>query len=246
MKSYIIGDIHGCSEELACLLQALPLDSLDRVIFLGDYIDRGPHSMGVIDLLLAWKSRNQVETVFLKGNHEDMFLSYIGLAGNHGDAFLVNGGGATLASYRISPLESPARILPRIPPDHLRFFTQLETRYVAEPFLCVHAGVHPQKRLDLQTQEELLWIRDLFIRDTHSLPYTIVFGHTPQRDVLFHLPYKIGLDTGLVYGNLLSCLETTEKVLFQIKRGEKKVSRRNVNDYWNEAGRNLTFPFSSQ
>ncbi|MCZ6621090.1 MAG: hypothetical protein O7C72_04225, partial [Deltaproteobacteria bacterium] len=74
--------------------------------------------------------------------------------------------------------------------------------------------------------------RDEFIHNKHTLPYTVLFGHTPCKEVLFHLPYKVGLDTGLVYGNALSCLEVTEKVLFQIRREKNKVTQKLVRDRW--------------
>ena len=93
MHCYVVGDIHGCPDELACLLEALPLEPADRLVFLGDYIDRGPDSKGVISYLIEWQRKGKQEIVFLKGNHEDMFLSYLGLAGRYGEMFLFNGGG---------------------------------------------------------------------------------------------------------------------------------------------------------
>ena len=119
-----------------------------------------------------------------------------------------------------------------LPPDHRKFYMDLKSYYLIEPFLCVHAGIQPAKPLDQQEEEVLYWIRDEFILNRHLLPYTVIFGHTPQRQVLFHLPYKIGLDTGLVYGNELSCLELQEKVLYQIRRGKKEVTRKIVKDEW--------------
>lgn len=236
VKCYVIGDIHGCSDELATLLEALPLEPSDRLIFLGDYVDRGPDSKGVVSTLIEWKRKGDQEVIFLKGNHEDMFLSYLGLPGNYGEMFLFNGGRETLASYGLSPRNgAPEETRSRIPQSHLEFFKGLKTYYLMEPFLCVHAGIHPSRPLDQQLEEELLWIRDEFILNQHSLPYTVLFGHTPQREVLFHLPYKIGLDTALVYGNELSCLEVQEKVLFQIGRGRKKVMRRMVRDKWEQS-----------
>jgi serine/threonine protein phosphatase 1 len=235
MNCYVVGDIHGCVEELASLLEALPFEPLDRLIFLGDYVDRGPDSKGVVSYLIEWQRKEEQEVIFLKGNHEDMFLSYLGLAGKYGEMFLFNGGGATLASYGISPRKaSPEEALSRMPRSHLDFLRALKTYYLTEPFLCVHAGIHPSKPLDQQSEEELLWIRDEFILNRHSLPYTVLFGHTPQQEVLFHLPYKIGLDTGLVYGNVLSCLEVREKVLYQIGRGRKKVTRTVLRNQWEQ------------
>lgn len=171
--------------------------------------------------------------IFLKGNHEDMFLSYLGLPGKYGNMFLFNGGGATLASYGISPKNKTSEeIRSLLPAGHVEFLKSLRTWYLMDPFLCVHAGVHPQKPLGEQTEAEMLWIRDEFIANRHVLPYTVLFGHTPCREVFFNLPYKIGLDTGLVFGYQLSCLEVSEKTLFQIKRGEMRVTRKVVRDEW--------------
>ena len=236
VRTYVIGDIHGCPDELAHLVDKLPLNSSDRLVFLGDYVDRGPDSNGVISYLIELERTCPATVVFLKGNHEDMFLAYMGFPGKYGDMFLYNGGGATLMSYGAAPHnQTSADILLVIPPRHIKFLKDLETTFVAGNFLCVHAGVNPVKPLELQDEEEMLWIRDEFILKSHDLPYTVVFGHTPQEQVLFHLPYKVGLDTGLVYGNRLSCLELQEKTLFQIARGAKDVVCRSVKKQWSNA-----------
>jgi serine/threonine protein phosphatase 1 len=235
MRSYVIGDIHGCRDELRYLVEALPLSRGDRLVFLGDYIDRGPDSSGVVSYLIqVQRHLTENKLVFLKGNHEDMLLSFLGLGGQHGEMFLINGGKITLASYG-ARAEKPATQEAReiIPPEHLDFYQKLETYYLMEPFLCVHAGVHPQKLLCDQTDEEFFWIRNQFIFSSHVLPYTVLFGHTPQRSVFYDLPYKIGLDTGLVYGNMLTCLEVDEKVLYQISRGKKRVKRISIQQHWN-------------
>ena len=234
MARYVIGDIHGCAAELRRLVEALPLVRGDQLVFLGDYIDRGPDSNAVVSHLASLQGLlPQVEVVFLRGNHEDMLLSYLGIGGQHGDVFLRNGGKATLASYGLEPDDAtPEKTLSVIPAEHLSFFRRLKSYYVMGSFLCVHAGIHPQKPLAEQTDEELLWIRNPFIYRSHNLPYTVLFGHTPQPTVLYDLPYKVGLDTGLVYGDLLTCLEVDEKVLFQIGRGRKRVSRTSVQRKW--------------
>jgi len=227
MSRFVIGDIHGCSDEVRYLIDALPVRSRDEIIFLGDYIDRGADSQGVVSFLIKLRDHlKDNKLVFLKGNHEDMLLSYLGLNGKHGRMFLVNGGNATVESYGI-PAEnsSPDRLYSAIPPDHVVFFLALVNYHVTEHYLCVHAGVNPVKALAEQTDEELLWIRHPFLYSSHILPYTILFGHTPQHSVLYDLPYKIGLDTGLVYGNMLTCLETDEKILYQIGRGKKRVNK---------------------
>jgi serine/threonine protein phosphatase 1 len=241
MRCYVIGDIHGCSTELVHLVQQLPVETGDRLVFLGDYIDRGPDSKGVVSFLLELRRNPAYEFVFLKGNHEDMLLSYLGLEGQHGDMFLYNGGLATLASYGISTPNLPCdETRSLLPPAHLNFYKSLLTYYIMDPFLCVHAGVHPLKPLADQTESELFWIRNQFIYSSHTLPYTVLFGHTPQEEVFYDLPYKIGLDTGLVYGNKLSCLETTEKVLYQIQRGKKAVNRASIKSRWSNLTSSLT------
>lgn len=236
MACFVVGDIHGCVEELACLLAHLALGERDRIIFLGDYIDRGPDSREVISQLLELEKDGKQETIFLKGNHEDMLLDYLGLGGGHGDMFLYNGGQATLSSYGVSnAAAAPEEIAAQFPSSHLRFLMGLKTFYTVSSFCCVHAGVRPFKPLNEQDESDMLWIRSEFILNPHRLPYTVLFGHTPQSEVLFDLPYKVGLDTGLVYGNKLSCLEIEEKILYQISRGSKKVRRFSVKDKWNKA-----------
>src|ERR1700746_72863 len=95
-RLFAIGDIHGCVDELATMLKAVNAKLGDRVVFVGDYIDRGPASREVIDLLLEYE-QGAAEAIFLKGNHEDMLLDFIGLPGRYGDAFVFNGGTQTLA-----------------------------------------------------------------------------------------------------------------------------------------------------
>ena len=120
MSRYVIGDIHGCVDELRRLIGALPLRLGDSLIFLGDYIDRGPDSAGVVAHLIALQSElREVSFVFLRGNHEDMLLSYLGLAGQHGDMFLINGGKATLASYGLSEAVAAEKALSAIPPERV-------------------------------------------------------------------------------------------------------------------------------
>jgi len=223
------------------MIERLPLAASDRIVFLGDYVDRGHDSKGVVAYLLELKNNAPQEIVFLKGNHEDMLLSYLGLPGHHGDMFLFNGGEATLTSYGVSGKKDPKeKILAAIPAAHLEFFKTLRTYYVLDGFLCVHAGINPAKTLDDQSEEELFWIRDEFIRRPHSLPYTVLFGHTPQPEVLCDWPYKIGLDTGLVYGNKLSCFETSEKTLFQLHRHSRSVTATPLRGAWENTARAFT------
>lgn len=227
-RLFAIGDVHGCVDELTVLLRAIAPGPGDKLIFLGDYVDRGPSPRRVIDLLLELRDSRRCDTVFLRGNHEDMFLDYLGEEGSHGEVFLFNGGKATLASYGMAPQLRGAGACGRMPPAHLEFLRGLDLWHLHEPFLFVHAGISPLRRLDQQQKEDLLWIREEFIRNRHPLTHTVVFGHTPQREVLWNLPFKVGLDTGCVYGNKLSCLDFTSRSLLQVGRDSRRVTRLEV------------------
>lgn len=225
-RTFVVGDIHGCAEEVDRLLAAIAPGAADTVVFLGDYIDRGPSAKAVIDRLLQLHHEGP-RCVFLRGNHEDMFLSFLGYSGQYGDAFLFNGGDATLRSYGLEG-KPPPLVAARLPSSHLEFLLSLQLQFRHASFLCVHAGLAPDRSLEEQRQEDLLWIRDEFILHAHPFPFTVVYGHTPRREVLVQLPHKIGLDTGLVYWNKLSCLELERLELWQIHRGDVEVRRQHL------------------
>jgi serine/threonine protein phosphatase 1 len=218
-RLFAIGDIHGCVDELAAMLNTITPARGDTVVFAGDYIDRGPAARDVIEFLLELR-RGAAEYVFLKGNHEDMMLSFLGLPGHYGESFLLNGGAPTLASYGVS---EGALALERIPAGHVDFLKTLATSYLHPPYLFVHAGISPLRQLEEQSVEDMLWIRQEFIFNPHQLDATVVFGHTPMRAVMVDLPYKLGIDTGLVYGGKLTCVEFNEGVLYQVARGSRQV-----------------------
>lgn len=243
-RLFIIGDIHACPQELEDIITACALEQEDHVVFLGDYIDRGPGAREVVDFLLDLQADTVCTLTFLKGNHEDMLLDFLGDAGHFGESFLANGGAATLKSYGLPEKMQGQPAALRLPPSHLAFFQQLERWIAIDDILCVHAGVNPLRRLEEQEEESLFWIRQEFITHPHTLPYTVLFGHTPQREVLLDLPYKVGLDTGLVYGGKLSCLEVTEKKLLQVRKGIRRVEVIDVASYWKKRDLRLT-PASS-
>jgi serine/threonine protein phosphatase 1 len=221
-RRFVVGDVHGCLDELERLLDHLAPGADDTICFLGDYVDRGPNPRGVIDRLIRLRGEGP-QCLYLKGNHEDMFLAFMGQPGRHGDAFLWNGGDATLASYGCPGLSGP-EVAAHLPADHRDFLAGLRTHAYIDTYLCVHAGVRPTRPLSAQSEEDLLWIREDFIAQAHPFPYTVLFGHTPSREVLVDLPFKIGLDTGLVYGNRLSCLEIDARQVWQIRRGQRAVT----------------------
>ena len=225
-RLYAIGDIHGCPDELEFLLEYLRntcnIDDKDQVIFIGDYIDRGFGSKSVLDCLLRFQ-KLQPRTIFLRGNHEDMLLDYLGLEGTNGGAFLQNGGVETFKSYGIDPFLSPEEILIQFPKDHLSFIANLERMIIAGEYVITHAGLDPLRDLRLQLDHDLFWIRDEFILNIHHFGKTVVFGHTCFQDLFFHLPFKLGIDTALVYGNKLSCVELISGEVFQVDHGSRRI-----------------------
>ena len=222
-RVFAIGDIHGCAGELETLLAGLQLSPGDTVICVGDYIDRGADSRGVIDLVLDLEKRPGLATVFLRGNHEDMCLAYLGCGGHYGEAWMVNGGTATLRSYALDARAPGTEARASFPAKHLEFLERLPLWHRTDGCLLVHAGIRPDRPWEQQEEEDILWIREEFILAPHSLPETIIFGHTPRRTVFVDLPYKIGIDTGCVYGGGLTGLELHERRLYQVRFGERKV-----------------------
>lgn len=225
-----IGDVHGCAAELERLIAGVDLQPDDRLVFLGDYVDRGGASRETVGMLCELAAALP-ETVFLRGNHEEMFLDFIGLDGANKEAFFGNGGAQTLASYGWKGMDRPprtdeARAL--VPDEHVAFFARLVLRHEADGYAFVHAGVRPGVALDAQHREDLLWIREEFLLVDHRLDDVVVFGHTPYRDVWFGAVRKVGLDTGCVYGGRLSCIDLTQGVLHQVARGARGVTRRSV------------------
>lgn len=190
-----VGDIHGCWNALQGILDHVSPRTEDQWIFLGDYIDRGPDSRGVLDTLLDF-SEKFPNTVFLRGNHERMLLDYL----DSGDRFpyLLNGGLSTLANY--------GGLTTGIPSAHRHFLEQLVPYHQQDGFIFVHAGLRPGVPLKDQSEHDLLWIRDDFLMSDYSWGDTVVFGHTPQRTPLLQNE-RIGLDTGAVYGRELTCCE---------------------------------------
>ncbi len=195
-----MGDIHGCRQQLTELLAKVNPQPADQLVFLGDYIDRGPDARGVINELLIFRQHHP-RSVFLKGNHEAMFLDF--LDGRNPLLFLLNGGDATLNSYRQDDDT-------QIPPDHLDFLRNLRLFHETESFIFVHAGLRPGVPLEAQRQRDLLWIRSEFLDSDYDWGKTVVFGHTPLSSPLL-TANRIGLDTGAVYGRTLSCCDVRSR-----------------------------------
>ena len=222
MATWIIGDIHGCIRPLEQVLRQIP-DS-DRLVFLGDYIDRGPHPRAVVERLLAEKERS----VFVRGNHEDAMLAHFGrldfalefpeLIGPNSHWLRANfGGQATLQSYGVSPSD-PWEALPAA---HREFFEGSVFFHEAPDFVAVHAGLRVDGAVEpaLQDVDDLMWIRwDWVSRESEWPGKLVYFGHFSSIQMFGREGARrtlqgvrsLGLDTGCGYGGFLSawCHET--------------------------------------
>ena len=221
---YAFGDVHGELDKLDELLDSLPLRDGDRLIFLGDYVDRGQDARGVIDRLI--EVQKHWPCVFLLGNHESMFLDFLGwtdAAYFGGEAFLMNGGDQTLESYGF--FEETDKKKYQLPKDHEDFLLGLKLFHREGDYLFVHAGINRSLLRERDVAyvlhkvkvEDLLWNRstcDL----PHNMPVTVVYGHTPTEDfeVRWNLPFSVGIDTGAVYGGPLTALRLPDETLFQV------------------------------
>jgi serine/threonine protein phosphatase 1 len=214
----VIGDIHGCHSSLVSLLEKVKHRS-DTLVFLGDYIDRGPRSKEVVSTILSL-AHIHPRVVTLMGNHDFLFLQY--LIGGDSSLFFRVGGLQTLKSYNISVSIRPEERIHHIPPSHLAFFRSLSLLWEDQHALYVHAGLHPHRHLSQQTAQWCLWARESFLMTAHDYGKPVVFGHT-----VFPEPYltadKIGIDTGAVYGGRLTALLLPEKELISVP-GETKFS----------------------
>jgi serine/threonine protein phosphatase 1 len=209
-RVYAVGDIHGRADLLIKLLEELRKDARignyqgrPILIFLGDYVDRGFQSKDVINVLLS-NMVSPFETYFLKGNHEQAMLQFLGDPGI-GPRWAEYGGAETLVSYGVQPprqrtsmeewMQASADLHEALPNEHLHFLKSLELSVRVGDYVFVHAGVRPGVPLDQQSEHDLLWIRDDFLNDRRSLGAVIVHGHTP-----IPKPYRdtrrISLDTG--------------------------------------------------
>ncbi len=211
-RTFAIGDIHGCLDKLEDLVSLIDPGSGDRLVFLGDYIDRGESVVEVIDFLIELAHR--FECIFLRGNHEDMFLSFLEFGSNQ-TIFFANGGRKTVESYlrpeRFISGDQVARIMPEA---HRDFFSHLKWYHMDEDYLYVHAGIKPGVKIVDQDRQDLIWIRDEFISSPAGIPEKVIFGHTPFARPLVKTD-KIGIDTGAVYGGSLTALWLPEEKFIQ-------------------------------
>lgn len=208
MITYAIGDIHGCLKELAQLVlriqdyhSANHTGEQGKYVFVGDYIDRGPDSKGVIDYLIDLSSIH--ECVFLRGNHEDMFLHDLG-------SFMMNGGYQTLTSYGWNAyMGSPEAFLKdSFPAEHMKFIKKTVIRHRDELRLYVHAGIIRHLGND-QSESTMLWVREQFLRDDSEQGGYVVHGHTPVGPEL--KKNRCNVDSACVFGHYLTAAVFDDK-----------------------------------
>jgi len=205
-KIFAIGDIHGCYGKLTSLLNKLPFDrERDLLVFLGDYIDRGPQSREVITHLCSLK-RNGTNLVTIMGNHEYLLMEYQKSADSTMIPMLrqlqID---VTLKSYGIKDM-AKLHHLAGLPEEHREFFSGLCPYYMTDTHVFVHAGLYPGIPVEQQDFESLYEMRNVFLESKYDFGKVVVFGHTSFITPLV-TKTKIGIDTGAVYGNMLTALE---------------------------------------
>lgn len=208
-RVYAVGDIHGRLDLLKKLVARIDEDAASApesrivIIFLGDYVDRGFQSKDVIDYLLG-DTLSRYETYFLKGNHEAAFETFLSDP-NFGPQWARFGGAETLMSYGIQPPRAKTveseweavceELNQTLPMEHRAFLTRLSLYATLGDYVFVHAGLKPGMPLDEQTERDLLWIREDFLKDGEAFDHVVVHGHTPIAEP-HHDFRRIGIDTG--------------------------------------------------
>ena len=231
MLSYAIGDIHGHLDLLIDLHTRIAQDQGSDnapIIHIGDLVDRGPDSKGVIEFLRAGVADGK-NWVVLKGNHDRMFSGFLADIKHHDEGLRADlsylhykiGGGATLASYgiksaadrRLKPVHAEA--VAAVPQNHRDFLQTLPTSYYRGDAMFVHAGVRPEVPLDQQTETDLIWIRGAFLEDRRDYGPLIVHGHTAI-DKPRHYGNRLNIDSGAAYGGPLSAVVIEGRDVFHL------------------------------
>jgi serine/threonine protein phosphatase 1 len=218
-RAYAVGDIHGRLDLLNLMLGKIEADIAARparrnfIVFLGDYIDRGPESAGVIERLRTYRPAN-ARPIFLAGNHEEVLLRILDGGGDNVlSSWFKFGGAECLQSYGLEPdflrlLEEPAAIQllqAKVPPAHREFLDALGDTFRFGDYLFVHAGIRPGIAIEEQDRHDLRWIRDPFLTDAKEHGVMVVHGHTIVGQVE-ERPNRIAIDTGAYRSCVLTAL----------------------------------------
>ena len=209
MRRYVIGDIHGCAKALRTLIENIDPKEEDEMVFLGDYVDRGPNSRDVVQQIIDL--RDQCRVIPLRGNHEIMLLGVV-LGGLDDKLWLGNGGVSTVSSYGGS--------LRKIPIPHLDFFQSLEAYYETSESIFVHAGYDPDKAIHEQDQALTYWNHlPEILPPPHKSGKRIFVGHTPQTNGnILDGGHIVCVDTFCFGGGYLTAYETFTCEIIQADR----------------------------
>lgn len=217
-RAYAIGDVHGCKALLEDLIAKIEADLAARpvgeawLVMVGDLIDRGPDSAGVIETLRNYR-HDRLKPVFLMGNHEEYFLRILAGEMNKLDAWLTYGGKECVESYGLAPDElivlpegeALLRLRRAVPDSHRRFLKGFHDTFRFGDYLFVHAGIRPGLPLDRQSREDLRWIREPFLGDEGDHGFVVVHGHTIV-DAVEERANRIGIDTGAYRSGVLTAV----------------------------------------
>jgi len=230
IRLYAVGDVHGCYDLLVAMHRAIMAEILRdrpedwRIIYLGDYTDRGPDSRSVVEFLSKVVAQ-EPRVVALAGNHDVGLLEFLATPDPYG-MFALNGGAETLRSYGVVPdfsrrgvVRTHQEFAEAMPEAHLAFLRSLRFSVTFGDFFFCHAGIRPEIPLEQQSPDDLVWIRREFHAYPQLHPKVIVHGHTPVSKAEV-LPNRINLDTGACFGGPLTALavEGREKRLLKTER----------------------------
>ena len=208
-RVYAIGDVHGCLDKLR-LLHAAVADDVTRrpasavLVHLGDYIDFGPDSAGVVALLAGSPIPGVQQTFNLRGDHERTALDALSGDGAAATDWLYNGGGPALQSWGISPATPRDQWRASIPPQHIAFLASLRMSHREGDYLFVHAGIRPDVVISRQLEDDMLTIRQSFLANEQDFGVVVVHGHSTAPAPVIR-PNRIGIDTGAGHGGPLTC-----------------------------------------
>ena len=228
MNIFAIGDIHGCLKQLISLQKKI-LNTKgfnkdnDLLVYIGDYIDRGPHSKDVINQIIKFQNEN-IKSVFLMGNHEQVMIDFLFNKINNLKYWLNLGADQTFKSYKIEVAEFikdgfgddkidrlRSVLLNELSDEHIHFLKNLRLSYSVGNYLFVHGGINPEKTLKDQDKMDLLWSRsEKFFDKNFKFEKIIVHGHTPEEKVI-NFPYRINVDIGCFFSGKLSCVCLNDK-----------------------------------
>lgn len=215
MRTLVIGDIHGCAVALRTLIESVELQGGDTIITLGDYVDRGSDSKGVVQYLI--ELAQSYNLISLKGNHEQIMEL---ASSSRFDRVMWNqvGGLTTMLSYDIESLDD-------LPLKHVQFFNNCKLYHETDTHIFVHGGLKPDLNLEDQSEEDLLWIR-MDELEAHHSGKIVICGHTPQMDhQILDIGHAICIDTHAYCDGWLTCLEVETGRCWQANEwGEKRES----------------------